>query len=72
MKLNEEDEIVVSNGDHAHACITVGGGENPMGTVTARIALGYILLYESHLPCAEVTTKGSRGRRTSLTDVRSS
>ena len=70
MKPTDEDEIVVSNGDHAHACITVGGG-TPMGTVTARIALGYVLLYESHLPCAAQTTKDSQGHKTSKTDVRS-
>lgn len=26
MKPNDEYEVVASNGDHAHACITVGGG----------------------------------------------
>lgn len=46
MKPSDEYEVVASNGDHAHACITVGGG-TPMGTVTARIALGYVLLYET-------------------------
>lgn len=70
MRLNDDDEtVVVSNGDHAHACITEGGGS--MGTVTARIALGYVLLCESRPPCAGRTTRGSRGRRTSGTDVRS-
>lgn len=71
MKPNDEYEVVASNGDHAHACITIGGG-TPMGTVTARIALGYILLYESHPPCVEATTRDSRGHRTSLTDVHTS
>lgn len=70
MKPTDEDEIVVPNGDHAHACITVGGG-TPMGTVTARIALGYVLLYESHPPCVERHTKGSQGHKTSEMDVRS-
>ena len=26
MKTDEEKYLVASNGDHAHACITVGGG----------------------------------------------
>jgi len=70
MKQTEEQEIVVSNGDHAHACITVGGG-TPMGTVTARIALGYVLLCESPQPCVEQHTKGSQGHKTSEKDARS-
>lgn len=29
MRLNDDDEtVVVSNGDHAHACITEGGGKH--------------------------------------------
>lgn len=70
MKTDEEKYLVASNGDHAHACITVGGGY-PMGTVTARIGLGYVLLYESPRPCAARTGKDSQERRTSVTDVRS-
>ena len=67
-----EDEVIAVTGDHAYACITIGGGKkNPMGTVTARIGLGYVLLHESHPPCAGRTTRGSQGRRTSRTDVRS-
>lgn len=40
MKPTEEREIVVSNGDHAHACITIGGGYtdgNSNGTNRIRV-----------------------------------
>jgi len=37
MKPTEEDEIVVSNGDHAHACITRGGDTDGNRDGTDRI-----------------------------------
>lgn len=67
--MTSDDDVIAVTGDHAHACITIGGGGKPMGTVTSRIGLEYILLRESRPPCAEVTTRGSRGRRTSSTDA---
>ena len=58
MKTDEEKYLVASNGDHAHACISRGG--EPLGTVTARVGLGYILLWENPSSGIEVDDERKR------------
>ena len=68
MKRIKEWELIVSNGDHAHACIT--RGSEAMGTVTARVSLGYVLLYESHPRLQELHEDAEHQGRMRVPDSR--